>query len=117
MDKNVHRATLLIGESRIRIEACDTDALQSIIRALDTIGAVMAPRGRKPSYKEDLLAQAVAEHKHISYEKAKDWLDQKELQQRGFKLRVRREPAIAKILVRLQSDTGLISSLLDEIPS
>lgn len=58
-------------------------------------------RGRVSSVKKvDYLAEAVAEVRNVTYAEAKEWLDSKEVEAKGSKLKVRKHPDVAAALLR-----------------
>lgn len=111
----VFRLTLNFGVAKLRVETGTEKDLKEVVAKLEPLGATVASRGRASSVKEDELAHAVAEYQNISYERAKEWLDSKEIAQRGFKNRVRKEPAIMVILARRAANEGNTTGLLDEL--
>jgi len=115
--QNRHRLTMKMDDIIIRLEASNQDSLASgMIKLEEQVGAIVSRPRRDCRNSLNDLAQAVAEHKHVSYDRAKEWIDRKELENRGFKIRLRKEPAIASLLaeiakVNLQEKPSLLEGI------
>ncbi len=63
-------------------------------------------RGPSKANKIDYLAEAVAEVRGVAYEQAKEWMDAKESESKGFKVKLRNHPEVASVLIRKSKERG-----------
>jgi hypothetical protein len=101
--KVYHRCTFAIGDSRIRVEAETEDDFNYVAALVAELpDSHIATRAKAP--KPDELAMALSEVKGSSYEVAKEYIDRKEVEHRGFKRRLRGEHAIKAVLLRYEQE-------------